>query len=206
MIPINCKIIGLTGGIASGKSSLSSILIEKEFQVIDADKIAREVVQINKPAYKDIIDYFGRAILNKNGTINRKKLGMLVFSDNNLLKTLNQITHPYIYEEIKKRIRKLCNQHYVIFIDIPLLFEEHDNIRKHKIIFDEIWLIYVDRKTQLKRLMERDSLSIDQANKRIDAQMSLEDKRLKATRVIDNRGSKSELLKNIDKELERLLQ
>src|SRR5699024_4215946 len=143
MIQNNCKIIGLTGGIASGKSTVSNILKDKGYKIIDADIIAREIIEINKPAYKDIINFFGDSIINKDKTINREELGNIVFSDSDSLKILNNITHPYIYKSMKEYIKKYCDKN-ILFLDIPLLFEEIDEIKKYSIGFDEIWLVYTD--------------------------------------------------------------
>ena len=121
-----CMIIGLTGGIASGKSTVSSILIEKGFRVIDSDKISREVVQTGKPAYKAVVNFFGEIILDNDGSLNRQKLANIVFSDKEMLQVLNNITHPYIFQELKKQIFDACIEPNIIFVDIPLLFERYD--------------------------------------------------------------------------------
>lgn len=206
MIHNKCKIIGLTGGIASGKSTASQILKDQGFQVIDADKIAREIVEINKPAYRKIIKAFGEDILKENKEINRKKLGQLVFSNPKLLKKLNKITHPFILREIKKQIDKKCERNKLIFVDIPLLFEIEKKIKKHNIIFDEIWLIYVDEYTQIKRLMKRNNFSKEEAKERIKSQLPMEIKKEKSTKIIDNRGHIETLRKNIKQLLKNLPQ
>ena len=198
MIHTNCKLIGLTGGIASGKSTVSSILVKKGYKVIDADKIAREVVEVNKPAYIEIINSFGNSILEEDGSINRKKLADLVFSDETLLKKLNDITHPYIYIRIKEDIDKYCKKNDVVFVDIPLLYETYSSLINYNIDFYEIWLIYVDESTQIKRLMMRNSIDINEAKKRIKTQIPMKDKVKQATRIIDNRGDISRLEKKID--------
>lgn len=198
MIHTNCKLIGLTGGIASGKSTVSSILVKKGYKVIDADKIAREVVEVNKPAYIEIINSFGNSILEEDGSINRKKLADLVFSDETLLKKLNDITHPYIYIRIKEDIDKYCKKDDVVFVDIPLLYETYSSLINYNIDFYEIWLIYVDESTQIKRLMMRNSIDINEAKKRIKTQIPMKDKVKQATRIIDNRGDISRLEKKID--------
>lgn len=186
------KIIGLTGGIASGKSTVSSIIRSMGFYVIDADIISREVVEIGKPAYVDIVEHFGRNILDEAGNINRKKLGSIIFCDNKERERLNSIIHPYIYASIKEYIKKYSDSK-LIFIDIPLLIEVLDDLHSHGIYFDEIWLVYVDEDTQLKRLMERDSISKEEAIRKIEAQMPMDMKIKFATRIIDNSGDKDEL-------------
>lgn len=203
MIHTNCKIIGLTGGIASGKSTVSKILKQKGYTVIDADIIAREIVKVNRPAYKEIIEYFGPSIRAKDKSINRQKLGEIVFSDKGLLQKLNDITHPYIFQAIKKDIKKYCNSD-IIFLDIPLLIEEFRELKKHGIYFDEIWLVYVDEGTQLERLVKRNKFTIDEAKSRIHAQMPMKDKINQSTRIIDNTGSKRELKTSIESLLKDL--
>ncbi|MBC8590839.1 dephospho-CoA kinase [Wansuia hejianensis] len=201
----NCKIIGLTGGIASGKSTVSSILGSKGYYIIDSDEVAKDIVKPYEPAYHSIIKFFGTSILNEDKTINRKKLGELVFSDVNLLQKLNQITHPYVFHEIRSRIAKNCSRQNIIFVDIPLLFEVYNELERHKIIFDEVWLVYVDEKTQLERLMKRNNLNLQEAKLRIEAQFPIEEKKKRATRIIDNMGDIESLIKNLNKTLDYLL-
>ena len=163
MKPNDCKVIGITGGIASGKSTVTDILIAEDFKVIDADKIANEVVQIGKPAYVEIVKTFGTEILELDLNINRKKLGQLVFNDSTPLKKLNTIVHPRIFEEIVYSIDKYCKNESVIFLDVPLLIEELDNFKSYDVNLDEIWLVYIEREEQLKRLMNRDKFNYEEA-------------------------------------------
>ena len=195
---IDCMIVGLTGGIASGKTTVASILIEKGYRVIDSDNISREVIEPGKPAYKDIIDFFGESILNRDESINRKILGDLVFSDDKLLQVLNNITHPYIFKELINQINSQCRSNRIIFVDIPLLFERYEELKEEGIVFDEIWLVYVDEKVQLERLMLRNNLKEKQAIDRINAQIPLEIKRENATRLIDNNGDFEQLRRNVE--------
>lgn len=204
MIHTNCKIIGLTGGIASGKSTVSSILIREGYRVIDSDIISREVVEIGEPAYKELVNYFGERILKEDGSLNRKKLGDLVFSNKELLEVLNNITHPYIFKELKKQVDIACMEN-LVFVDIPLLFERYDRFVKQGIIFDEIWLVYVDEKTQLKRLMLRNNLDEKQAMDRINSQIPLEIKKEKATRIIDNNGDLAQINNNVEELLQEFI-
>ncbi|MBZ4662331.1 MAG: dephospho-CoA kinase [Caloramator sp.] len=176
------KIIGLTGGIASGKSTVSNYLILRGLDVIDADLISREIYQIGEKAYRIVVDEFGKDILNEDLTINRKKLAQIVFSNNDQLKKLNEITHPIIYEKIKKRVDEVCKMNKrVCIIDAALLFES--NWYK---ICDIKWLVYVDKITQIKRLIERDKISEEDAVKRINAQMPIEEKIKLADFIINN--------------------
>jgi len=200
----NRKIIGLTGGIASGKSTVSNILKFMGFNVIDADVISREVVEIGKPAYFEIVEHFGRDIIDEDGNINRKKLGSIIFNDDNEREKLNLIVHPYIFAAIKDYIEK-DSESKIIFVDIPLLIEVLDDLQFHGIHFDEIWLVYVDEEIQLKRLMERDSIGKEEAIKRIEAQMPMCLKKKYATRIIDNSGEKNELEGKVKKLVEEVI-
>lgn len=200
----NRKIIGLTGGIASGKSTVSNILKSMGFNVIDADVISREVVEIGKPAYFEIVEHFGRDIIDEDGNINRKKLGSIIFNDDNEREKLNLIVHPYIFAAIKDYIEK-DSESKLIFVDIPLLIEVLDDLQFHGIHFDEIWLVYADEEIQLKRLMERDSIGKEEAIKRIEAQMPMCLKKKYATRIIDNSGEKNELEGKVKKLVEEVI-
>lgn len=200
----NCKIIGLTGSIGTGKSTVTEILIQEGYVIIDADKIAREVVEIGKPAYNSIVEVFGRRILLVDKTINRKKLGRLIFSSNSLRNVLNDIVHPYIIKEIKNQIDHNCKTHKIIFADIPLLIEGIDRFQANKVEFDEIWLVYADEETQIKRLMERDILTRAEALNKINSQMNIEDKKSKVTKIIDNSGDFTTLKANLDNMLREL--
>ncbi len=200
----NCKIIGLTGGIASGKSTVSNILREKGFKVIEADKIARKVVEEGKPAYKEITDFFGDSILNIDKSINRQALGDIVFSNKELLKQLNRITHPKIYAEIRRNIKNLCQKYETIFVDIPLLFEELENINKNNIYFHQVWLVYVDENIQVDRLMKRNGLGLEKALERIKLQIPLAKKMKMADIVIDNSKNIESLSNQIDDLIEGL--
>lgn len=182
------KIIGLTGGIASGKSTISKQLIERGYTVIDADLAARKVVEIGTPALQEIAEFFGKEILLEDGNLNRKKLGDIVFSDASKRKKLNVITHPRIREWILVQMDRAAKSgEKVIFLDIPLLFESE---AFH--LTEEVLVVYVDEKTQIHRLMERDKLTKEQAIQRIHSQLSMEDKKIRADYLIDNRGTKEE--------------
>lgn len=197
----NCKIIGLTGGIATGKTTVSKLLIEKGCKLIDADKIAREVVEINKPAYLKIVEEFGESILLEDKNIDRKALGNIIFNDNFSREKLNQITHPQIFKTIKLNIHKLCKEESIIFVDIPLLFEQFNLLKEYDIKFNEIVLVYVDEKTQIERLVKRDFISEEQALNKIRSQMPIVEKRGKSSKTIDNNGD----IRNLKKQVDRLL-
>lgn len=194
-------IIGLTGGIASGKSTVSNYLKTKGFSIYDADKIAKKLLD-EKENINEITKIFGKKILNENLKIDRAKLKEIVFKNSNLLKKLNKILHPKVfsfYEEIRKNFitnqlntQKLSNE--VIFFDVPLLFEAGFDI-----LCDKIWLVITDRNIQIKRIIERDKISEELAEKIISSQMSDEEKRKKANFVIENNGTLEELKEKIDK-------
>ncbi len=189
-------IIGITGGIASGKTTVSNILKKRGAFIIDADQIAHEILKKGKPGWKEVKEEFGKKILTQNGEIDRSYLGELVFNDQNKLKKLENITHPLIIAEIKKRIKNAKSRNHAgkpIFLDAALLYET--GLDK---LVDEVWVIYVDRETQLNRLMQRDNFSRIQAQKRIDSQISLEKKKVMADRVIANRGSFMQLKEKIN--------
>jgi dephospho-CoA kinase len=182
-------VIGLTGGIATGKSFVSEYLRELGAEIIDADEIARQVVQPGKSALREIVTEFGESVLNADGSLNRKKLGELVFSDPVKLDRLNRITHPYILAEIRMLLKKFrtSNTCRMIVLDAPLLFEVGLDS-----LVDEVWVVAVDYHTQLKRLMNRDNLTEDEAKCRIAAQMPLDEKVEKAQYIIDNSFSPEE--------------
>lgn len=177
------RIIGLTGGIASGKSSVSKMLSYLGAAIIDADVIARDVVQPGQKVFQKIIEEFGDNILKADGTIDRKKLGYLVFNDRDKLNMLNSITHPEIIRIIEERVEAIRaeGKYDVIVIDAPLLLESG-----MKTMVDEVWLVFADMDTQLKRLMLRDGLDIDTARDRIMSQMPMEEKIKLSHRIIDN--------------------
>lgn len=177
------KVIGLTGGIASGKSTVSNYLKELGVIVIDADIVSREIVEKGQPALKEIVENFGKEVLRSDGTLNRKHLGTIVFSDPQKLQVLNKITHKRIIENIEEKIKYYKHRGNVkaIFIDAALLIE-----MKMYFLTDEIWLITANKEIQLERLMLRDNLSFEEAMNRINSQMSLEKKKEVSDVIIDN--------------------
>lgn len=189
--------IGLTGSIASGKSTVSLMFDEFNIPVIDADKIARQVVEPDEPAYKEIVETFGEDMLRKDRTIDRKKLGEVVFANKEKLNKLNAIVHPAIRKRmIEKRDAYIKAGEKCVVLDIPLLFE---NKLQH--LVDRTVLVYVDESVQLERLMKRDHFTEIEAKQRINSQLSLKEKAKLADVIIDNNGSKHESFV----QLERLL-
>ena len=201
----NTILIGLTGGIATGKTTVSNIIIEKGYPLIDADKIAREIVQINRPAYKEIVEVFGEKILNEDKTLDRKALGNIIFSEKEAREKLNNITHPYIFETIKSEIERLSREYNIIFLDIPLLFEQFDLIESYNIEFTEIWLVYVEKAIQINRLMKRDGISHDEALRKVESQMPIEVKKTRSSKTIINSGDIELLNKQVDELLLELI-
>jgi len=179
-------IAGLTGGIASGKSTVSGFLSDAGAQVIDADQIAREVVKPGTPGYDAILAFFGPTILMPGGEIDRKRLGEIIFNDPDKKARLDAIVHPLVFERSAERIAQIAAQtpDAVVIMDIPLLFEAG-----MKSDLAEVIVVYVPEKLQLERLMNRDGIDEQAAMARIRSQMPIEEKRRRATVVIDNSGT-----------------
>lgn len=198
------RVIGLTGGIASGKSTVAKILESLGAVVIDADALSREVVAPGEAAYEAILAEFGKRIVNPDRTINRSALGEIVFADPGARNRLERITHPAIGRRAEQKLAELRRQGVpLVFYMAPLLIESGASAR-----VDEIWVIYVDPATQLHRLVERDGLNRDQALQRIAAQMPMDEKKKYGRVVIDNRGTPEETERQVreiwDKEIGRL--
>ena len=176
-------LVGLTGGIATGKSLVSQILKELGAYIIDADKIARQVVEPEKPAWFEIVKFFGRDIINKDKTINRKRLGEIIFNDPVKKRKLEEIVHPKVIEEENRLVKEYGrkNPNGIVIIDAALLIEAGSHKRVDKLI-----VVYADKETQFKRLSERDGLSRADAEKRTASQLPLDKKVKMADFVIDN--------------------
>lgn len=188
-------LVGLTGGIASGKSLVSKLLNELGAYIIDADEIAREVIQPGEPAYQEILPQFGEEILNEDGTIDRSKLGRLVFSDPVKRTLLEGIVHPRVFAIEEARRRQIAQQdrEAVIIFDAPLLIET----RAYELM-DKVIVVYANPRTQLKRLMERDHLEYDEAKRRIAAQLPIGDKRQHADYIINSGDPPEEVAKQTE--------
>ena len=181
-------IIGLTGGIVSGKSTVAKMFQKLGAKIIDADRIGHEVILPNKPAWRKLIKSFGKSILKENLTIDRKKLGNLVFNDKKLLKKLNEITHPEIKKIIIKEINKFKddNRLYnkIMIIDAPLIYEASMDYLMEKII-----LVQLNEKEQIKRLAVRNIFTREESLKRINSQIPNKEKTEKADYIINNNNS-----------------
>ncbi len=200
----NPILIGLTGGISTGKSTVSNILLNKGYQVIDADKIAKNVIEPGNPPYFQIIKSFGQDILLENGDIDRRGLGKIIFNDEDLRQVLNNIVHPHVFREMKKQIEDLSKNNSLIFLDVPLLFEQYKLWKEYSIEFSQIWLVYCNRGSQINRLMNRDNISKEEAVIKISSQMDLDKKKEMSSKTIDNSRDIEYLEKQIDELLKTI--
>lgn len=175
--------IGLTGGIASGKSTVAALLAQHGAALIDLDRIAREVVLPGSPVLKQIVDRFGSDMLQEDGSLHRKRLGEIVFRSAADREALNAITHPAIRQIMFQQMAAYEEEdpNRLIVVDVPLLYES-----KMEHLFEEVMVVYVPRQLQLKRLMERDGITEEQAEARLNAQLDIEAKRAQADIVIWN--------------------
>ena len=192
------KIIGITGGIASGKSVVTDFLRSQGYQVIDADQVVHELQKPGGRLYQVLLSEFGTEILLADGQLDRKKLGTLLFSRPNLLEKSSRLQNDIIREELALKRNQLAATEELFFMDIPLLFEQ-----EYEDWFDQVWLVDVSKDTQLERLMTRNNLSQEEAQRRIAAQLSLEEKRQRAEIVIDNNGALSATLKQVQAFLDK---
>jgi dephospho-CoA kinase len=187
------RVLGLTGGIGSGKSLVTSMFKQLGAEVIDADQLAREVVEPGQPALGEIAAAFGADVLLPGGQLNRSKLAELIFSDDSARARLNAITHPRIRQRMVEEVRRRERDSGVLVLDIPLLYE---NARLDQV--EAVIVVWVDPQTQLRRLVERDGLSPADARRRIAAQMSLDEKRRRADHVVDNSGSRDATRRQVE--------
>ncbi|HFI0255894.1 TPA: dephospho-CoA kinase [Streptococcus suis] len=193
------KVIGLTGGIASGKSTVTAFLRNHGYPVIDADAVVHELQAKGGKLYQILLEEFGEEILSVDGNLDRAKLGQAVFADSSLRVRLSDLQDKIIKEELLTRRDVLKQTEQVVFMDIPLLYEADYSGE-----VDEVWLVYVDRAQQLDRLIKRNGLSVQDAENRLAAQLPLEEKRAKAQVVIDNGGAVEVTLAQVAQLLEEL--
>ena len=193
------QIIGITGGIASGKSSVSQYLKELGFTIVDADVASRAVVEPGEEAYLQVVKAFGEDLLLSDGNIDRAKLGSIIFHDQEKRLLLNSIVHPAVRNWMRVETEKaLATGAETVFMDIPLLFES-----KLTFMVEKTLLIYVDESVQLERLMNRNTLTKPDALARIRSQMPLKDKKALADAVVDNNGDIEETKKQVDEVLKK---
>lgn len=194
-------LVGLTGGVATGKSTVAKMFGRCGAVVIDADQLAREVVQPGKPAWRDIVRRFGKSVLNVDRTINRQRLGSIVFQIRKKLRQLERIIHPRVAREQARLTRRAAqnNPHAVVIYDVPLLFEAGIDKRVDKIV-----VVTADRETQIARLSKRNGLSRSEALRRIRSQMPMNKKCRLADFVLDGTKDKRSLKKDVAKICEDL--
>jgi dephospho-CoA kinase len=187
-------VAGLTGGIGTGKSTVAAVFAEAGAVIIDADEIARDVVAKGRPAWCRIVAHFGRDVLLPDGGIDRKKLGAIIFNDARQKAHLDRIVHPHVMAETEQQLTEIerVQPQAVVILDVPLLIEagmDRD--------LDEVIVVYTPEAVQLKRLMHRDRLNAAEGLSRIRSQMPIEEKKMRATVVIDNSASPAATRKRV---------
>ena len=191
------KIIGITGGIASGKSTVTNFLRQEGYKVVDADALVHKLQNPGGRLYRILLEHFGQEIILENGRLNRLLLAKRLFSNPVELDWSKETQGEVIREELATLRDQLAQTEDVFFMDIPLLFEQgYDSW------FDEIWLVYVDKKTQIERLMNRDHMNVEEAQARLESQWSLSKKKKLASHIIDNSGTQKELVEQVASLLE----
>ena len=193
------RIIGLTGGIASGKSTVTSYLKEKGYPVIDADRVVHDLQAPGGELYRALVEHFGRDILLDTGDLNRPALAQRIFSSQKEIAWSNQVQGEMIRKALARERDRLAKTEDLLFMDIPLLIEQG-----YLDWFDQVWLVYVMEETQLQRLMERNVLTEVQARDRLAAQMPLDEKKAFVDLVIDNNSKRDRLYQQIDRALEQI--
>ena len=192
---VKMHLIGITGGISTGKSTVSNFIKTYGYTFLDGDVIARQVVEPGTPALKKIQDAFGDTVIHEDGSLDREALGSVIFGDAQKRKVLNSIVHPAIYREIFRRcLICLWRREDVVFLDLPLLYESGAMVR----FLTRIIVVYCTPELQLDRLMKRNELSREDAVNRISSQMNLEEKRKRADIVIDNSYSLEKTKEQVD--------
>ena len=184
------KVIGITGGIASGKSNVCHVIKNEGYQIIDSDKINRELSLKGQPIYLKIVEKFGNDFLTTDGEIDKKKLAKLIFHNSKAKEELNNLSHPIIIDEIKRQISLSLDD--IVFVEIPLLYEAH-----LEYLCDKIICVFLNKKTQVERLMQREGIDEDYALEKIHSQMDLYEKKLKADFVVDSKGDFEETKKQV---------
>lgn len=190
---------GITGGIASGKTTVAQMIQNRGFLVIDADQIARQIVEPKTPGWQQVVKQFGSQILQADQQLNRQLLGQLVFNDPQQLAQLNQITQPLIRQELLQQITSAQRSNHLVFFEIPLLFEYH-----YQTYLNGVVLVDLPRKVQLKRLKKRNHLTQREAQRRISAQISRTARRHLASKIITNTGDYAMLSSKVNQLLRNL--
>ncbi len=195
----NRIVIGLTGSIATGKSTVSARLSGLGYPVVDADRISRELTKPGREGFQKIIEIFGQQYCSSTGELDRVRFAKMIFQNEREREMLNNMMHPLVFREIRSEIC-FC-QEKMVFVDVPLLFEVLDKMRAFNITFDETVLVYIPEDLQLKRLMARDHVDKDDALPKIRSQWSVEEKRKYATYIIDNSRDLASLYYHVDEML-----
>ena len=193
------KIIGITGGIASGKSTVTEFLRQKGFQVVDADAVVHQLQKPSGRLYQVLVEHFGEKILIENGELNRPLLASLIFSNPEEQEWSKRTQGEIIREELAALRNQFAQTEALFFMDIPLLFEQD-----YASWFDETWLVYVNRDVQLERLMKRDQISKEAAESRLNSQWPLERKISLASHSLDNNGNQEQLIAQVVQLLEEM--
>ena len=193
------KIIGITGGIASGKSTVTEFLRQKGFQVVDADAVVHQLQKPGGRLYQVLVEHFGEKILLENGELNRPLLASLIFSNPEEQEWSKRTQGEIIREELAALRNQFARTEALFFMDIPLLFEQN-----YASWFDETWLVYVNRDVQLERLMKRDQISKEAAESRLNSQWPLERKISLASHSLDNNGNQEQLIAQVVQLLEEM--
>ncbi len=186
------KIIGITGGIASGKSTVTEFLRQKGFQVVDADAVVHQLQKPSGRLYQVLVEHFGEKILLENGELNRPLLASIIFSNPEEQEWSKRTQGEIIREELAALRNQFAQTEALFFMDIPLLFEQD-----YASWFDETWLVYVNRDVQLERLMKRDQISKEAAESRLNSQWPLERKISLASHSLDNNGNQEQLIAQV---------
>lgn len=196
-VGVSVTVIGLTGGIASGKSTVAKYLADNGFIIVDADIASRKAVEAGSSGLEEIRTVFGDGVIQEDGTLNRKALGEIIFQDKYQREKLNAIVHPRVRDIMEAEKEAGLALDKPVVMDIPLLFEN-----RLESTVDEVWVVYVPKEVQIERLMARNQLSLKEAESRVSSQLSIEEKKQKADKVIDNSGS----LQSLYQQLELLIQ
>ncbi len=194
-------VVGLTGGIASGKSTVARMFAEEGAYIIDLDELSRLVVEPHKPAWRDIVRHFGDEILTEERTLDRDRLGSVVFSDPAKRRKLEGIVHPRILEAYGKRLQRILekNEQAIVIADVPLLMEV-----EMEGSFDKVIVVYIPPESQMKRIVQRNGLSQEEARNRLKSQMPIEEKARRGDFVIDNSGTLEETGRQVKEIYEKL--
>ena len=193
------KIIGITGGIASGKSTVTEFLRQKGFQVVDADAVVHQLQKPGGRLYQVLVEHFGEKVLLENGELNRPLLASLIFSNSEEQEWSKRTQGEIIREELAALRNQFAQTEALFFMDIPLLFEQN-----YASWFDETWLVYVNRDIQFERLMKRDQISKEAAESRLNSQWPLERKISLASHSLDNNGNQEQLIAQVVQLLEEM--